>query len=61
MYVEDVDAIVDRLRAEGVEVLVEPADQPWGERLAYVQDPEGNAVMLTAPIRTQTEMSAVER
>ena len=27
-------------------VLLDPADQPWGERLAYVEDPEGNPVML---------------
>lgn len=26
-------------------MLVEPVDQPWGERVAYVRDPEGNAVM----------------
>jgi lactoylglutathione lyase len=48
LYVEDVDVLVSRLRGEGVKVLVEPMDQPWGERLAYVADPEGNTVMLTA-------------
>lgn len=48
LQVEDVDAAVAELRAAGVPVLVEPADQPWGERLAYVQDPEGNPVMLYA-------------
>ena len=41
---------VERLRADGVKVLVAPVDQPWGERLAYVEDPEGNTVMLTAAI-----------
>jgi lactoylglutathione lyase len=48
LQAEDVDAAVAELRAAGVPVLVEPADQPWGERLAYVQDPEGNPVMLYA-------------
>ncbi|HWM94264.1 MAG TPA: VOC family protein [Thermoanaerobaculia bacterium] len=48
VYVADVDAVLSRLRAEGVRVLVEPVDQPWGERLAYVEDPEGNTVMITA-------------
>ena len=28
----------------GVEVLAEPADMPWGERVAFVRDPEGNIV-----------------
>jgi lactoylglutathione lyase len=48
VQVEDVDAAVGELRGAGAPVLVEPADQPWGERLAYVQDPEGNPVMLYA-------------
>ena len=48
IYVPDVDEVVARLEREQVEVLVAPADQPWGERLAYVRDPEGNTVMLTA-------------
>ncbi|XXU62221.1 VOC family protein [Sorangium sp. So ce1097] len=47
VYVDDVDATVERLRAAGVPVLLEPADQPWGERIAYVADPDGNLVMLT--------------
>jgi uncharacterized glyoxalase superfamily protein PhnB len=28
-------------------LLLEPTDQPWGERVAYVSDPDGNRVMLT--------------
>lgn len=53
LYVPDVDAVVARLRAEGVGTLVAPVDQPWGERLAYVQDPEGNTIMLTAEIHRE--------
>src|SRR5689334_4686217 len=41
VIVEDVDEIVDRLRADGVTVLVEPRNQPWGDRHAYVADPDG--------------------
>lgn len=26
---------------------ISPTDQPWGERVAYVSDPDGNLVMLT--------------
>jgi lactoylglutathione lyase len=46
----DVDAAVARLRAAGVEVLAEPADQVWGERVAYVADPDGNPVHIRGPI-----------
>ena len=30
-------------------VAMAPVDQPWGERAAYVEDPDGNLVMLVAP------------
>ena len=45
-YVQDCDAAVERLRAAGVRVTEEPADQPWGERVARVLDPDGNEVVL---------------
>ncbi|MBV9818173.1 MAG: VOC family protein [Solirubrobacterales bacterium] len=49
VYVEDVDATVGELRERGVEVVREPVDMPWGERVAFVRDPEGNLVSLAAP------------
>lgn len=50
IYVDDVDSAVDDLRASGAAVLREPADMPWGERVAYVTDPDGNPVALaTSP------------
>ena len=48
VYVEDVDSIVAELRAHDVPVLQEPQDMPWGERMAYVADPDGNRVHLAA-------------
>ena len=48
VYVEDVDELVAAARANGVPVLLDPVDQPWGERIAFVEDPDGNLVMLTA-------------
>jgi lactoylglutathione lyase len=50
VYVDDVDAEVERFRAAGYPVLQEPATMPWGERQAYLQDPEGNPVALATPI-----------
>jgi lactoylglutathione lyase len=50
LYCDDVDAEVGRLRAAGAEVLREPEDMPWGERLAYVADPDGNPVSVAAKL-----------
>ena len=50
VYADDCDAAVAGLRAGGAEVAAEPADQPWGERMAYVEDPEGNPVMICAEL-----------
>jgi len=50
VYVEDVDATIARLRAAGARVVREAADMPWGERVAFVTDPEGNMVSLAAPV-----------
>ena len=41
----DVDAACDALRAQGVALLVEPRDYPWG-RSAYLRDPDGRLVEL---------------
>ena len=46
VYVTGVDELVEELRGDGVTVLREPAGMPWGERVAYVTDPDGNPVAL---------------
>lgn len=46
VYVADVDELVPQLRAEGVTILKDPADMPWGERIASIADPDGNPVAL---------------
>jgi lactoylglutathione lyase len=43
--------LVAALRAEGVTVLGDPADMPWGERIAAVADPDGNPVALANQAR----------
>ena len=50
VYVEDVDRTVSELRGTGVRVLREPADMFWGERLAWLADPEGNVVSLASSV-----------
>jgi lactoylglutathione lyase len=50
LYTDDVDGAVAELRAAGVRVVAEPADQEWGERLASVADPDGYVVHIGAPV-----------
>ena len=51
VYVDDVDALTEALRAEGTTVLRDPADMPWGERIATIADPDGNPVALANQAR----------
>src|SRR5688572_28933968 len=46
MYADGCDAVVERIRAAGGTITQEPADQPWGERVARVIDPDGNEVII---------------
>lgn len=46
VYADRCDAAVERLRAAGTTIVEEPADQPWGERVARVLDPDGNEVII---------------
>lgn len=48
VYVDDCDAAVARLRAAGTVIVAEPADQPWGERIARVRDPDGTLIVVGA-------------
>ena len=45
--VPDVDALLPRLAGAGGELTGGPTDMPWGQRVAHVKDPDGNAVNLT--------------
>lgn len=46
IYTDSCDSLVDRLRGAGALIVEEPADQPWGERVARVLDPDGNEVLI---------------
>jgi lactoylglutathione lyase len=46
VYADSCDEAVERLRAGGATVTEEPADQPWGERVARVLDFDGNEVIV---------------
>jgi lactoylglutathione lyase len=47
LYTDDVDAAAARLRELGAPILVEPADQAWGERLLFTRDPDGTPIQVT--------------
>ena len=47
--VTDCDEAVAALSAIGAAVVTPPTDLAWGERSAYVEDPDGNLVMLAGP------------
>ena len=44
--VGDVDAAFAQLVAAGVPAVVGPTDRPWGQRTAYLRDPDGHLVEL---------------
>ena len=45
--VPDVDAALARVGSLGGEAPAPANDMPWGQRVAHVKDPDGNAVNLT--------------
>ncbi len=45
--VPDVDAALSRVEAHGGQAPAPANDMPWGQRVAHVRDPDGNAVNLT--------------
>ena len=46
VYADDCDEAADALVAAGAALIEAPADQPWGERVARVLDPDGNHVII---------------
>ena len=49
--VADVDAAFNELMAQGVPSVVPPTDRFWGQRTAYVRDPDGHLVELAQDLR----------
>ena len=42
VFVDDVDQEYEVLKGKGVHFVKPPTTQPWGQRIAYFEDPEGN-------------------
>ena len=45
-FVDDCDAAYAELAAAGVALVAPPTDREWGQRTAYVSDPDGNLIEL---------------
>jgi predicted enzyme related to lactoylglutathione lyase len=45
--IADLDALLPRVGVAGGQVLAPPNDMAWGQRVAHIQDPDGNSVNLT--------------
>lgn len=55
--VPNVDVVYDELLERGVEFEHQPANMPWGTRMAAFRDPEGNAIEIVGPLDPEDEMT----
>jgi lactoylglutathione lyase len=44
--VDNIDEAYRELRAAGAPEVIAPTDRPWGQRTAYVRDPDGHLIEL---------------
>jgi PhnB protein len=58
VYVEDVDKTFQRAIANGATVILQPQNQFWGDRIAWITDPAGHVWTIARRIE---ETSAEER
>jgi len=54
VFVEDVDREYEELRKKGVHFVKPPTTQPWGQRIAYFEDPEGTSGRSPTSLRSKT-------
>lgn len=49
-YVDDVDAMHERVTGAGYRAMTLPTDAPWGERYFHVHDPDGHELSFARPL-----------
>jgi lactoylglutathione lyase len=42
--VQDVDSLFEELISRGISPVSPPTDRPWGQRTAYIRDPDGHLI-----------------
>jgi PhnB protein len=55
VYVEDVDAVVQRALAARAKLLSPVQDQFWGDRTGWIMDPSGHVWTIATRIETTSE------
>jgi catechol 2,3-dioxygenase-like lactoylglutathione lyase family enzyme len=58
--VRDVDAAFAELVSRGAMPAVEPTDRPWGQRTAYVRDPDGHYIELAQDLTPSVGAESLE-
>lgn len=48
--VEDVQAVIEKLRQQHVQIIVEPVQKPWGQTVAYIADPDGHYIEICSSL-----------
>jgi uncharacterized glyoxalase superfamily protein PhnB len=60
LYVQDVDAVVNRAVKAGAKVTMPVADQFWGDRYGKLEDPFGHHWSVATPVREVSMAEAAE-
>ncbi len=50
--VPDVEEVFSELVGRGASAVMPPTDRPWGQRTAYVRDPDGHLIELAQDLRS---------
>ena len=61
VYVDDVDAAVERAVRAGAKILVEAKNQFWGDRTGWVMDPAGHVWTIASRIEVTTGQERADR
>jgi PhnB protein len=61
IYVEDVDKTVERAVAKGATTIMQPQDQFWGDRIAWIMDPCGHVWTIATRIEETTAQERSDR
>jgi predicted enzyme related to lactoylglutathione lyase len=60
LYVPDLDAASAAAEPAGGAVVTPPADAPWGERVAYLRDPQGTMLLVIQDPAAEESVGSLE-
>ena len=61
VYVEDVDAVMERAVAAGARILLQAKDQFWGDRTGRIMDPSGHVWTISSRVEETSSEEREER